>query len=381
MLLDFGLYVEDKSYNEVDTAILKQIDMQATQTHYVFQCGNMELRLDFVLPALSGEPDMVGYPIGFITYHVESKEQLTDTEIIFDIDTEWMFDRHCMDTSIDDKWRIAKANDCFYLGMKAEETNYLYENGHVIISQQLCRDKANSGVLLLGYDGGRTIQYEGENLFSYWSRDGRKIEEIMKSIGDQYQALKEKCNTMDYQCYEKAMRSKGKKYVKHTILTYRDFLAGHYFVTSPSNELFCFGNSLGNVNEAYKYFPTLLFYNRIDCMKGLLNPIFEYSESADWVKKYPPYDIGNYPIVNRQVNTDDHGAEVAADMLVMTLAIVKEERELDYAEKHWKVLCQWADYLNEYMADDSNFSYEFPSANDERIVLGWMAYQELLQYK
>ncbi len=40
--LDFGLYVENKTYVDVKPAILKQMNMQATQTHYVFQCGDVE---------------------------------------------------------------------------------------------------------------------------------------------------------------------------------------------------------------------------------------------------------------------------------------------------------------------------------------------------
>ena len=44
-LLDFGLYIENKTYSEADMALLKQIDVQATQTHYVFQCGDENFRL------------------------------------------------------------------------------------------------------------------------------------------------------------------------------------------------------------------------------------------------------------------------------------------------------------------------------------------------
>ena len=42
-LLDFGLYMENKTYNDVDMAILKQMNVQATQTHYIYQCGDVEM--------------------------------------------------------------------------------------------------------------------------------------------------------------------------------------------------------------------------------------------------------------------------------------------------------------------------------------------------
>lgn len=380
-LLDFGLYVEDKTYNQADTAILKQVDMQTTQTHYVFQCGNVTLRLDFVSLPLLNDSDMFGCPVGFISYQVEPNEEQANIEIIFDVDPHWLFSICDTKSNIIDKWKITKVNDCLYLGTKTEKTTYSYKDGHIVISQRLDKGNTDCGVLFLGYNEDKVIQYEGENLSHYWNRNGKDVGTIMHYIGEQYQSLQKECSKMDCQYYGKALQNKGKKYVKEMILANRAFGANYRFVMSPDNELFCFGNSLGNVREAYKYFPMLLFYNRLDCMKGLLNPIFQYSESVEWVKKYPPHDIGNYPIVNHQVSSEDYGAEVAANMLLMTLAIVKEEKSFAYAEKHWKVLTQWAAYLKEYMTDKPTFSYEFPIENDERIVLGWNAYQELLELR
>lgn len=381
-VLDFGLYVENEIYNKADTAILKEMDMQTTRTHYVFQCGDVKLMLDFVSPALTDNPDFIGYPAGIISYKIETENKNADIEIKFDFDAGSLYNKHGMYSSINDEWRVNRINNSIYIGMKADETSCLQKDGHMLMSQRLYQDSINSGLLIMSYKESNEIQYKGEHLHPYWSRDGKSMEEIIKIIGDFNQELIMNCKELDYQCYERGMRMKGKKFVEKTILNYREFWAKHRFVTSPNNnnELFCFEHSLGNVNLAYEYYPTLLFYNRIDCMKGLLNPIFDYCESSDWVKKYPSYDMGNFPIVNRQINTEDRGAEIAADMLIMTLAIVKEEKKFDYAEKHWKVLCQWADYLKDHMADDYNFSFEFPSANDERIVLGWSAYQTLLHY-
>ena len=61
-------------------------------------------------------------------------------------------------------------------------------------------------------------------------------------------------------------------------LAYRNFLSSHRFVLSPDDKLFCFGDTLGNVREAYKSFPALLFFNRVDWMKSLLDPVFIYCE-------------------------------------------------------------------------------------------------------
>lgn len=100
-------------------------------------------------------------------------------------------------------------------------------------------------------------------------------------------------------------------------------------------------------------------------------------------KSYPPYDIGTYPISGRQSSVEDHSIEVAADMLMMTLTIVELENDFDYAEKHWGLLQQWAGYLESCMQNESDFIPELLNENDERVkrVLGWKAYQKLVQWR
>ena len=80
-----------------------------------------------------------------------------------------------------------------------------------------------------------------------------------------------------------------------------------------------------------------------------MEPVFEYCENDYWRKSYPPYDIGIYPIANRQVKVDDYAVEMAADMLIMITAIVEAEQDFGYADAHWNLLCLWADYLREKM--------------------------------
>lgn len=75
-------------------------------------------------------------------------------------------------------------------------------------------------------------------------------------------------------------------------------------------------------------FLALLLWGQGRFDERLLNSVFETCENGDWVKKYPPYDIGTYPISGRQSSVEDHSIEVAADMLMMTLAIVELENVL-----------------------------------------------------
>ncbi len=43
-------------------------------------------------------------------------------------------------------------------------------------------------------------------------------------------------------------------------------------------------------------------------MKGLLNSVFETCENSDWVKSYPPYDIGTYSYIGTSVKMSKEGS-------------------------------------------------------------------------
>lgn len=372
-LLDFGLYIENKTYADAEPAILKRMDVQATQTHFVFQCGDTELLIDFVSPSLSEKWDITGCPVGFLSYQIrtESKKE-TNVEILFDVDMEWMFGKRKIDSWTEQDWRFAKS-DSLYLAMAADGTKFSCEDNHAILSQTLCAGNENKGVLLIGHEEGQALQYNGENLLPLWNNDGkREVKELMKSVGNRYKEFKEECNNLDDRWNRKAL-----------LPAYRDFISSHRFVLSSDNKEFCFSDTLGNVREAYKSFPVLLFFDRIDWMKGLLNPIFEYCEDIHWKKRFPPYDIGLHPIASKQVKEEECGVEAAANMLMMTTAIVEVEQDFSYAAMHWSRLCLWADYLQERMKKESFPFDELLDENDERVkcVLGLKAYHKLIEWK
>lgn len=278
-LLDFGLYIENKTYSEADTALLKQIDVQATQTHYVFQCGDVELQIDFVSPSLSEKWNMTGWPVGFLSYQVRSEDKKEHTvEILFDVDMEWMFGRRKIDSWVEQEWRFVKS-DSLYLGLTADGTSFSCDDSHVVLSQKLCAENGNKGILLIGYGEGQRIHYVGELLQPLWNDNGKgEVKELMKAVGNRYQKLKEECNNLDNLWNNKAFQVGDKTFAEQILPSYRNFISSHRFVLSSDNKSFCFGDTLGNVRDAYRNFPALLFFNRVDWMKSLLNPIFEYCE-------------------------------------------------------------------------------------------------------
>ena len=123
-LLDFGLYIENKTYADAEPATLKKMNAQATQTQFIFQCGEVELQIDFVSPSLSEKWDMAGWPVGFLSYQVRTENEKEHTvEIMFDVDVEWMFGTRKVDSWVEHDWRFAKS-DSLYLAMIAGETTF-----------------------------------------------------------------------------------------------------------------------------------------------------------------------------------------------------------------------------------------------------------------
>lgn len=384
-LLDFGLYMDNSAYATADTATLKSMNVQTFQTQYVFQCGEVELMLDFVSPVISGKLREGGSSVGFITYQIkEEKEKQHDIELLFDVDMEWLFGKtKVVEERRDEKWQIVRA-DSLYIAAMTENAQYRYRDGHAVFSRKLSKGEDNHGALLLGYKEKKALQYDGEICLPVWNETRkRKMEDWLQTVADQYDVLKKECDEMDV--FWNAQLSHKKKDgtdVRQMIPAFRNFVASHYFVKDADNRLLCFGDTLGNIREVYRIFPVLLFFGRTDWMKALLDPVLGYCADTHWKKRYPPYDLGLYPIANRQVAREDCGVEVAADMLMMMAAVVEAEKSFDYAESHWSALCRWAEYLKDFLPKEvSSGGLSEETGRSLKCIAGWEAYQKLVQLK
>ena len=211
----------------------------------------------------------------------------------------------------------------------------------------------------------------------------KEVKELMKSVGNRCQELRQESEKLDYKWNDKALQVGGETLAEYILPAYRNFLSSHKFVLSPDDKLFCFGDTLGNVREAYKSFPALLFFNRVDWMKSLLDPVFIYCEGIYWNKKHPPYDIGLYPVSGKQVKLESCAVEAAANMLIMTTAIVEAEQDFGYADMHWSQLILWADYLQKRIKKETFPLEGLLGENDEcvKCTLGLEAYRRLIQLK
>lgn len=414
--VDFGIFKEsDVKPVFAQTAIQNSVKLTATQTKYDFTCGPVNLRLEFVSPLLMDELDILSRPVNYINYEVMSTDgQAHEVEIYFDATPEWAVNELSQEVEVStgktgsigfakagttEQAILQKKGDnvridwgYFYLASAESENKMLgigdfsamktafAENGKInpgeekmtaVMAQSMpvlaCTDllgkvsaKPVKGYIMLAYDDIESIQYFEQNLKAWWTQGGQvSFDQTLTAAVTDYQSIMERCDATDAKIYDETFAAGGENYARLCLLAYRQAIAAHKLVKdTEGNTLFLskenFSNgSIGTVDVTYPSAPLFLKYNP-ELLKGMLNPIFYYSESGKWAKPFAAHDVGTYPKANGQTYGGDMPVEECGNMLVLTAAIADTEGNAAYAEKHWEVLTTWVDYLAEYGLNPEN---------------------------
>ena len=406
--VDFGIY-QDSEQSPVfaQTAIQKSAALSATQTHYSFSCGPVDLKLTFLSPLLPKKPDILSRPVNYISYETTATDgKQHDVQVYFEATPEWAVDHISQEVSLEqgktdgltyfktgttEQPVLAKQGDdlridwgYFYLcGKTSPEMSYAMGNYTEIkqdfsskgqlkpgadtkisthmaeampvfaISHQLGKVEAKpvSGKIMLGYDDLFGIQYFGENRMAWWKKEGKvTMDDALKAASADFEQLRDTCSQFDNELWKDAVKAGGANYAELCVLAFRQSIAAHKLVKDKEgNTIFLskenFSNgSIGTVDVTYPSAPLFLLYNP-DLLKGMLTPIFYFSESGKWTKPFAAHDVGTYPRANGQTYGGDMPVEESGNMLILTTAIAQAEGNASYAEKHWKTLTIWADYL------------------------------------
>lgn len=382
--LDFGMVqalTPDPRF--ANTATQTSVNVQAMNTYYSFNCGPVELQLTFTAPMFMDRLDLLSRPVNYISYKVVSADgQAHDVSLYFEASPLWTVDQpyqktvsdtyksgklvFCKAGSVDQKilgrWGDDRRIDWGYFHM-AGDRNYsaeVLDGGNMAMTRNLGKVKEAADKLLIGYDDVYSIQYFGTNLRPYWNRkEDQTIEKQFQLAYSEYSSLMKESAAFDAQIFARAQQAGGRRYAELCALAYRQSIAAHKLVESPSGELLWFSKendsngSIGTVDVTYPSAPLFLLYN-VDLAQALMNHIFEYSESGRWTKGFPAHDVGTYPLANGQTYGGDMPVEEAGNMLVLTAAAAHYSKSAEYARKHWDSLTQWTEYLCEYGLDPQN---------------------------
>ncbi|MEZ0542784.1 glutaminase family protein [Fibrella arboris] len=219
--------------------------------------------------------------------------------------------------------------------------------------------------LLIGYDDVKSIEYVGTPLNAWWRRYGNTtMEQALQDAETDYQTLRATCSSFDSQLYNDAVKAGGTAYADLCVLAYRQAVSAHKLVAAStggqhsmqplffSKENFSNG-SIGTVDVTYPSAPLFLKYNPT-LLKGMMEPIFDYSESGRWTKPFAAHDVGTYPVANGQTYHEDMPVEECGNMLILTAALAHVEGNASYARRHWQTLTTWVTYLKEHGFDPTN---------------------------
>lgn len=407
-LLDFGLLTPKETHTALErTAVQKSVDVQATQTHYTFTCGDVDLELTFSAPLFMDDLALLSRPVNYLTYRIASADgKPHELELYLEASPRWALDQPyqecrsecfeheglvCLKSGSKEQNILKKRGDdlridwgYFYLAADKENTRGMIgssdvlrrafvagttdlaaasgENGdaRMALVRDLGTTGKTAGKVLIAYDDIYSIQYFGENLRPYWNADGKRtIFDELHAADKEYASLVKKCYAFDRELMAEAAQAGGRHYAELCALAYRQAIAAHKLVKAPDGELLWLSKennsngSIGTVDITYPSSPLFLRYN-VELAKALMNHIYYYSESGRWKKPFPAHDVGTYPLANGQTYGGDMPVEEAGNMLALTAAVCVMEGSADYAEKHWDVMTVWTDYLVEKGLDPEN---------------------------
>lgn len=413
--LDVGLLEKVKPKVQVANARQTSVDVTATQTKYSFMAGPVKLNVTFTAPLLLDSLDLVSRPADYLSFSVQSTDGQSHGVQVYvsaasDIavnSTSQKVVWQRMPSRKLDIMRVGTA-DQQVLQRKGDNVRkdwgYLYlasadaggSSSRIASSDNSVQDFVSDGDLngadaenmpqtvrsepitlassfnfgsvsqrpekhhvILAYNDLYPIEFFHQPLQEWWKKDGESVVGMLERSENQYARLMEATNHFDRQLFSKAKAAGGAKYAELTELAYRQSIAAHKLVIGPDGKPLFFSKenfsngSIGTVDVTYPSSPLFLYYNP-ELLKGMLRPIFYYTESGKWTKPFAAHDVGTYPIANGQTYGEDMPVEEAGNMLIMTTAIAEVEGNADFASKHWQALTTWANYLMQNGMDPKN---------------------------
>ncbi len=332
-------------------------DLTATQTTYIFQAGGINLSVSFLSPLLLNDLEVAARPVSYVTFATRSTDGKSHDVQLFmgiagtiatNLPNQEVISKSDKNSSV--QWLSIGTKEQQLLRKKGDDLRidwgYAYlaapqnasaqlKSGHfsalkdAFVKNQPSAGQTSTGAgselamsavlnlgkvekaekaqhLLIAYDDLYSVQYFGENLRPWWNRTGKvTIGQLLTLAEKDYTILQTKCALFDKTIETDALKVGGKEYADLCKLAYRQAIAAHKIVAKPNGELLFFSKenfsngSIGTVDVTYPSAPLFLAYNT-ELMKGMLRPIFDYSESGQWTKPFPAHDVGTYPLANGQ---------------------------------------------------------------------------------
>jgi Domain of unknown function (DUF1793). len=409
----------ERYYTEPQAMEQLNVTVTPLSTVYVFQSAGVELTVRFTSPLLLNDLDVLSRPASYVAFEVRSIDgEEHDVQIYFDVTGEW-----CVDQSkqaVISKKQEANGLISLQIGHEKQEVvnrsgddhridwGYFYLNagksdqvsGYIApahirknfvrnekLAESVTQTEAqivadvqpvmalvyNIGgvgaasekrLAVLAYDDIVAIEYFGDKLEAYWKRNGQSTPDMIAAAFSEYESLLARCEAFDKQIIAEGEKSGGSRYADLLALSYRQAIAAHKLVLDTEGEILflskeCYSNGcMATVDVSYPSVPMFLLYAP-ELVEGMIRPILKYAETDAWTFEFAPHDIGQYPIGNGQVYSENQRegqmpVEECGNMLVMAASVALAGGNRNYLFSHIDTLGEWADYLTEFGLDPEN---------------------------
>ena len=266
---------------------------------------------------------------------------------------------HCRDT-------FAREGRLTAAGLRSPQPRKVDYNSDPVAAAMLpLATDGTPAIVLIAYDDEWSVEHMRQRLRPWWRRHpDADAAAMLASAMREADPVQARCEQFDAWLATEAMSVGGAGYADLLALTFRQAIAAHKLVAGAdgaplflSKENFSNG-CIATVDVAYPSAPLFLLLNPA-LLKAMLDPVIAYCASPDWPHPFPAHDLGTYPLANGQTYRDfetkrgpsenivetQMPVEEAGNMLILIAALARADGNAGYAEPHWPILQQWADYL------------------------------------
>jgi len=348
-----------------EVAEQKALAVDATQTHYTFQAGAVELKVTFVTPMLPARFNWMTCPVTFLSFEARSSDnQAHEVRLYVDAGAEIAVNEPTQEVVWERvkaapgemRWLkvgtkeqaiLAKDGDdlridwgYLYLGVPAgaayqaavagaSEARGTFLKTGKLPGQDDARmpraandaapvlactagltagpGAAAEATVVLAYDDLYSIEYMQQKLRPWWFAAYGSFEKMAEEVVGSLAAIRAECEQLDREVREDARRAGGEKYAQIAALAYRQTLASGKVVAAPDGKepwFFtkeCFSN--GCTGTVDVAYPGSPYFALFSpaLLYGMMAPVFDYAESGKWPHPFAPHDVGRYPRANGQV--------------------------------------------------------------------------------
>ncbi len=214
----------------------------------------------------------------------------------------------------------------------------------------------NPFTLLIGRVRTPAINDLGTPINSLWTQYFSSYQAMLAFAYKDADDAARRANKLDARLAQAATAIGGSHYASLIALSLRQAVAATE-LTGTKKDPYLFleeissSDNVQTVDVLFPSMPAFLYVNP-ELVRYLIEPVIDYAASGQWPALYSPHDLGQlYP--NASGHNDGGGenmpVEETANMLIMADAYmqhVSASEAATYANAHYALFKQWADYLN-----------------------------------